>query len=530
MYSFVYSVLFLQFFLALGQVPGPPTITSVLPQSRSAVVVFTASSGTVDHYLIAINSTNDDIPVHRSLESTTTVASINGLEEAVDYVASVTAINTDGQSSAATRSFRTTGSIPNGPPTNVATSTTKTSVTLSWQPPSLIYRNTFNGITKYYVKVKKSSERNFPSEGTNVTTATHTVENLNPGIEYDFLILAGNEFGFSADNNGAEVTTTTNEDVPSPPLNVTVVTQFTRAIVYWRPPMPSNGELTKYQIKYYNTKSPSDVRTIRESAASLFRLITSLEEGEEFALMVRAATAEGWGEFSPTQRFTVTRQAVLEDTCALNDTVVRMVFVYSPVHYSSVTNQGVKVFVSETSSSEYTIYSAVYPQNYVDIPVSSSSTLFWRYSVVQLYNGISVQEELSQTNELLPGKYYQCPEDRVLVTPTALLPHPTGSSGPTTIPATTSGTAKPTTPCITVVQQAPPADDHTLYFATAGVGGVVCVALIVAIAVIVTVCVCRRGSNTSSKSRPSVRYNIEATDFGREDDTDDDNVALINRT
>ena len=102
--------------------------------------------------------------------------------------------------------------VPNGPPLNVTTSVTRTTVILSWQPPSLIYRNTFNSISWYIVKVKQSSIRAFPSEGTNVTTTIYTVVNLSPGIVYDFLILAGNEFGISQDLNGAEATDTTSED------------------------------------------------------------------------------------------------------------------------------------------------------------------------------------------------------------------------------------------------------------------------------------------------------------------------------
>ena len=62
------------------------------------------------------------------------------------------------------------------------------------------------------MKFKQSSIRAFPSEGANVTTTTYTVVNLSPGIEYDFLILAGNEFGVSQDLNGAEATDTTSED------------------------------------------------------------------------------------------------------------------------------------------------------------------------------------------------------------------------------------------------------------------------------------------------------------------------------
>ena len=287
--------------------------------------------------------------------------------------------------------------------------------------------------------------------------------------------------------------------VPAPPRNVTIVTQFTRAIVYWKPPEPSNGELEKYQVNYYNTRTPSDVEILRQSAVSLFRLIASLEEGEEFRLKVRASTKAGWGDFSPTQQFMMVRQAVLQDVCSLSDTIIRVVFVYSPLTSNSVRIQGLKVYVRANSSSPYTTHSAVYPQNYVDIPVSSTNTLTWMYSVIQVYSGITVQEELSEKNELFLGSYYQCPEDRVLPTPTAILPHPTTPTNTGSTTHSSSSSTEPTTPCVTIVQGAPAADDHTVFFVAAGVGGVVCVSLIVAIVIIVTVCIRKRGSTPTRR-------------------------------
>ena len=45
-----------------------------------------------------------------------------------------------------------------------------------------------------------------------MTSLSYTVQGLSPGITYESIIVAGNEFGFSQDYHGGVIEVTTNED------------------------------------------------------------------------------------------------------------------------------------------------------------------------------------------------------------------------------------------------------------------------------------------------------------------------------
>jgi hypothetical protein len=124
-------------------------------------------------------------------------------------------------------------------------------VTLTWDPPAV----TGGGLLGYDVEVARDSGDDSFSSGltfsiggpeidTTKTTATRTIE---PGIKYDFNIIAVNAFGQSNLSNTAHAAIVTR---PGRPLGLQLLKHHNEIGVFWQPPNRDGGTTVHYRVQY----------------------------------------------------------------------------------------------------------------------------------------------------------------------------------------------------------------------------------------------------------------------------------------
>ena len=93
--------------------------------------------------------------------------------------------------------------VPTGPPQGLAvTSSTTTSITLSWRDPAPDKINDRDGVRRFAV-------RRDGQQVANITSRFYTVTGLSVGTYYTFEVLAVNDQDIAPDNRAAQLTATT---------------------------------------------------------------------------------------------------------------------------------------------------------------------------------------------------------------------------------------------------------------------------------------------------------------------------------
>ena len=102
-----------------------------------------------------------------------------------------------------TASFLPSFSVPSGPPQGLAvTSSTTTSITLSWRDPAPDKINDRDGVRRFVV-------RRDDQQVANITGQTYNVTGLSVATSYSFEVLAVNDQGIAPNNHAARLTATT---------------------------------------------------------------------------------------------------------------------------------------------------------------------------------------------------------------------------------------------------------------------------------------------------------------------------------
>lgn len=130
---------------------------------------------------------------------------------------------------------------------------------------------------------------------------SHNVHNLQPGMEYLFVVTATNQAGEGAMSNSRSAKTL-NAD-PSSPRNVRLSNVRPYSLtISWEIPQTTNGIIQKYQIWYQIVHSNEQPERILVQAPTMSYTLTGLLAYTEYQVNVRAATVENdvdlWGNFS----------------------------------------------------------------------------------------------------------------------------------------------------------------------------------------------------------------------------------------
>eukprot|EP00105_Crassostrea_gigas_P005181 XP_011418682.1 PREDICTED: protein sidekick-1 isoform X2 [Crassostrea gigas] len=178
--------------------------------------------------------------------------------------------------------------------------TSSTSVTLRWEP---VTQNWYTSVTNYIAYYKQRHEVMYTKYDimAGSSEVSHNVHNLQPGIEYLFVVTATNQAGEGEMSNSRSAKTF-NAD-PSSPRNVRLSdVQPYSLTVSWEIPQTTNGIIQKYQIWYQIVHSNKQPERILVQAPTVSYTLTGLLAYTEYQFSVRAATVKNdvdlWGNFS----------------------------------------------------------------------------------------------------------------------------------------------------------------------------------------------------------------------------------------
>lgn len=170
--------------------PNPPLNLAVTGVTISAVsLTWGAPIGGATTYNLYRNGTR----IQTGLSSTT--ATDTGLTPGTSYTYSVTAVKTTGEGSRSNQAVGTTGALPNAPSALVVTSTTSSTVSLSWAAP-------VGGASTYNLY------RNSIEVQSSISGTTTTDTGLSASTGYTYFVTGTNSFGEGPQSNSVVGTTT----------------------------------------------------------------------------------------------------------------------------------------------------------------------------------------------------------------------------------------------------------------------------------------------------------------------------------
>ena len=164
-------------------------------------------------------------------------------------------------------------------------------LSVSWSPPS----NSGSAISDYDVQYKKESDNDWTSHSFTGTDTSTTISSLDNGAEYEVQVRAENDKGEGAWSPSGSGTPSTTPDAPAAP---TLTAGHRKLTVNWSAPTENGGAaITDYDVQYKKT-SDNTWTDANHSGASTSRTISSLDNGVEYQVQVRAGNVAGNGDWS----------------------------------------------------------------------------------------------------------------------------------------------------------------------------------------------------------------------------------------
>jgi hypothetical protein len=293
--------------------PSPPVnVVAENVTSRTVVVLWdppVEPNGVILNYTVTFRGIDSPNPVgrdfHQSRTESTVIPSamLTGLIPGSTYNISVTASTIVGESEPSEEVSTTTDDEDPSPPVNVvAENVTSRTVVVLWDPPVepngviLNYTVTFRGIDS-----PNPVGRDFHQSRTESTVVTSAMlTGLIPGSTYNISVTASTIVGESEPSE--EVSTTTDDEDPSPPVNVVAENVTSRTVVVlWDPPVEPNGVILNYTVTFRGIDSPNPVgrdfhQSRTESTVVTSAMLTGLIPGSTYNISVTASTTAGESE------------------------------------------------------------------------------------------------------------------------------------------------------------------------------------------------------------------------------------------
>ena len=279
--------------LVTEKIPSAPTITSVIPGDKTAIVSFTPPIDNgrspilkyiVYQYPVATGQTV------RTIEGTSSPITISGLVNGVSYSFKVKAVNLLGEGLFSNQSETI---VPQGVPSKMVQPTVTAgdaSVTLTFTIPL----SNGSGITKYIVSQYPAVNNVIRTIEYNFGQSPITVTELTNGKTYNFSIKAVNGIGAGEDSFLSNSVTPLGP--PSIPRNIQVTRGNQNIVVNFNPSQSTGGsQIKQYNVQYKPVSSitaPSQITVIPPTqttqATTLSATITGLQNGVEYNVQVNA--------------------------------------------------------------------------------------------------------------------------------------------------------------------------------------------------------------------------------------------------
>ena len=264
-------------------VPDKPTGLAATAGDAEVALSWTdPGDDTIDRYQFSTDGGETFAAIDPS-NATTTTHTVTGLDNGTLYTLAVRAVNGSGAGAAASVTA-TPLAVPRAP-ANLAAAVAIGGVTLSWDSPPA---DTSVGAIAGY-EVSTDAGDNFVAiEGSNGSTISHLVEDLDGGTAYTFAVRAVNASGKGAASSVAATT------LPAAPANLGAAAAIGGVTLSWTD--PGDDTIDRYQFSTdYNTAD--DTGTFTDIAGSdgdtVEHLVTGLDGGTAYTFAVRAATVSG---------------------------------------------------------------------------------------------------------------------------------------------------------------------------------------------------------------------------------------------
>jgi hypothetical protein len=210
------------------------------------------------------------------------------------YNVSVAAYTSVGTGPSTSIEIRTDSSVPTAPLNVVYRNISSTSVEVSWDEPT-----TFNGPNEGYEVRYTRVETSITMTIDDIMSTSVNISDLEIYEVYTITVLALSDKGVG---ESSQITILTDEDVPGPSTNVTLLTiNSSSLLLSWLPPSAPNGIITGYTITYtlqtlYAQYLQQSFNTINVTAFESNLTLTDLHAFAGYDVTVRAETRVGLGE------------------------------------------------------------------------------------------------------------------------------------------------------------------------------------------------------------------------------------------
>ena len=283
--------------------------------------------------------------IFEDTKSTITYFLHTGLDDSENYRYKVSAINSEGTSSAATSSTAKPG--PTKAPAGVtAVPISKNEILLNWIPPT----DTFNqSITGYIIEREIISGGPYdPVETVGASTTSYTVSGLETGKTYSYTITAKLAVGNTPRSNTVSATPDTDSEaptsssnsvtVPSEPRDLNVIATSSQISLSWNEPSSDgNSSITGYKIEVKKDSEPYS--TLESNTTSRSYVDSNVDVGLTYTYKVSAINAVGTSsaatdsetpkdatlEISPMGKFSIDEKKPLSFTVKIIDSSIENV-------------------------------------------------------------------------------------------------------------------------------------------------------------------------------------------------------------
>ena len=344
-----------------GDEPNTPTGLRASAASTSSIIVTWDVPDPDDNdpkitgYKIEAREGSDSYEtLYEDTESTVTSFLHTGLDDSENYRYKVSAINSEGTSSAATSSSAKPG--PTQAPSGVtAVAISKNQILLNWIAPTETFKQSISG---YVIEREIISDVLYDEvKRVSGSTTKYTVSGLEEEKEYSYVITANFAVGNSPRSESASATpdkdaesptssttsssssSSSNSDtVPSVPRNLNAVATSSQISLTWNEPSSDgNSKITGYKVEV--KKNSGSYTTLESSITSRSYVDSNVDINSTYTYRVSAINSEGTGvgatdsatpktatlEISPIGQLNIDEKKTLTFTVKITDSSIRNV-------------------------------------------------------------------------------------------------------------------------------------------------------------------------------------------------------------
>ena len=285
--------------------PDPPVITITNPYNNQTCTVMwniPYDGGVpISSYDLQYSTSVSGpwVSVSSYLSPTQVTYTFNNLTNDIQYYFKIAAINENGYGNYSAI-VNDTPSITSKPPSLInSTAITSSSISLSWNTPSLPSTSN-NHVTEYYIQWTDLSSNNTNSGKS--STTTYTITNLTYSTKYEVKISSINGSGIGVLSE-SPIYFTTLSNLPSAPTNLSITRcttgHYNSIILKWTAPYDSGGSpITNYIIYYRPTENPIAWNTYSTNSDATTATIKSTSTNVLYDFKVSAENSAGVGVFS----------------------------------------------------------------------------------------------------------------------------------------------------------------------------------------------------------------------------------------